>query len=129
MLKFTFIERARVAGLLAAALIVAGVGVVSPAGAVDYAPVNCAKPGSAAVKAICSNYGLGQLEARMATLFEWTTSLVAMGQRGEIQDEQKAFLKLRDGCKANVNCIRDAYGVRIQQLETVMSRIREHGPF
>jgi uncharacterized protein len=116
-------------GCITAMIVAASIGFVSYAGAADYAPMNCSKPGAAAEKAICSNYALGQLEARMATLFEWTTSLVAMGQRGEILDEQKAFLKLRDGCKANVNCIRDAYGVRIQQLETVMSRVKEHGPF
>ncbi len=33
-----------------------------------YAPLNCAAAHSPAERAICRNYALGQLEARMATL-------------------------------------------------------------
>ena len=65
----------------------------------------------------------------MATLYEWTTSLVAMGQRGDIQDAQRAFIAKRAACRANIRCLNDAYDARIDQLETVMSRIKEKGPF
>jgi uncharacterized protein len=47
--------------------------------------MNCAKAKSAAEKTVCGNYVLGQLEARMATLCAVATSLVAMGQRGDMQ--------------------------------------------
>jgi uncharacterized protein len=117
------------AGWCATAAVAAGLGLAPPAHAADYAPLDCAKANSQAQRAICANYGLGQLEARMATLFEWTTSLVAMGQRGDIQDEQSAFLKKREACRANVGCIRDAYDARIRQLLAVMARIKEQGPF
>lgn len=100
-----------------------------PARAADYAPLNCAKAASASEKAICSNYGLGQDEARMATLYALTTSLVAMGQRGNIQDDQRSFLKNRDACGSKIPCLRDAYGTRIRQLDAIMSRIAERGPF
>ena len=63
--------------------------------AADYAPLDCAKAVSPADKAICADYRLGQQEARMATLFEWTTSFVGMGQRGMIQDAQRAFIAAR----------------------------------
>lgn len=99
------------------------------AGAADYAPLNCSKADSEAQKIICSDYSLGQDEARMATLYALATSLVAMGQRGDIQDEQRAFLKDRDACGSNVNCIRNIYGTRIRQLDAVMSRIIQRGPF
>ncbi len=112
-----------------AVALVAGFGSALPASAADYAPLDCTKANSQAQRAICSSYQLGQLEARMATLFELTTSLVAMGQRGAIQEDQRSFLKERDACQSNIGCIRDLYGTRIKQLEAIMSGIREHGPF
>lgn len=62
------------AALAAAAVLVPGL-----AHAADYAPMSCAKAESAAEKTVCGNYALGQLEARMATLYAVATSLVAMG--------------------------------------------------
>jgi uncharacterized protein len=100
-----------------------------PAAAADYAPLDCAKAKTPSERTICSNYGLGQFEAQTATLYEWTTSLVAMGQRGDIQDAQRAFIARRDACKAKIPCLRGAYAERIEQLEKIMSRITEKGPF
>jgi uncharacterized protein len=115
-------------GLLAvavAAFAMAG----GPAHAADYAPLNCTAAKSPTERTICGNYALGQLEARMATLYEWAPSFVAMGQRGDIQDQQRAFLKTREACGANVGCIRNAYDARIAQLQAVMAGIRSKGPF
>lgn len=100
-----------------------------PAAAADYAPLNCAKAATAAEKTICTSYGLGQAEARMATLYQWATSFVAMGQRGNIQDAQTAFIKKREACGADAKCIRSAYSTRIEQLEAVMDNVKQHGPF
>jgi uncharacterized protein len=100
----------------------------SPAFA-DYAPLNCAKARSVPERVVCTNYELGQAEARVATLYDWTTALVAMGQRGDIQDAQRAFLKTRDACKANIRCLRSAYDARIKELDAVMASIRSKGPF
>jgi uncharacterized protein len=102
---------------------------MSSAEAADYAPLDCAKAGSSTERTICSDYGLGQQEARVATLFEITTSLVAMGQRGEIQDQQRAFLKEREACKSSISCLRNAYEARDKQLEAVLAQIRQRGPF
>jgi uncharacterized protein len=101
----------------------------APAHAADYAPLNCAAAKSPTERTICGNYALGQLEARMATLYEWAPSFVAMGQRGDLQDAQRAFLKTREACGANVGCIRNAYEGRIAQLQAVMAGIRAKGPF
>lgn len=46
---------------------------------------------------------------------------VTMGQRGDIQDAQRAFLKERNACGANVACLRRAYDGRINQLQAVMT--------
>lgn len=97
--------------------------------AADYAPLDCKKATSDTERTVCSNYKLGQSEARAATLYEVTTSLVAMGQRGTIQDDQRALPKQRDACGLNIGCIRNAYSAREKQLEAVMAGIRQRGPF
>jgi uncharacterized protein len=101
-----------------------------PARATDYSALKCGAASlSAAEKAICGNYGLGQLEARMATLYQWSTAFVGMGQRGEMQDAQRGFLKQRDACGADLGCLRRIYEARIGQLQTVMERVGARGPF
>lgn len=112
-----------------AVFVLLNLAIVSDAGAADYAPLNCAKAATDTERAICSDYALGQSEARVATLYGVATSLVAMGQRGAIQDEQRAFLQQRNGCGANLACIRNAYSAREKQLETVMTQIQQRGPF
>lgn len=119
----------RISGWLPTALLVSGLVFISAAHAADYVPLDCKKAGSDSERTICSNYELGQDEARVATLYGLATSLVAMGQRGAIQDDQRAFLKQRDACSSNVACLRNAYSAREKQLESVMTRIQQRGPF
>lgn len=95
----------------------------------NYAPLDCSKTSSPAERTICRNYNLGQQEARMATLFGVATSLVAMGQRGDIQDAQRAWLKKRDACGNDVACLTKAYDARIQDLNGVVEGIAARGPF
>ena len=113
------------------ALVVVGCVAVKagPASAADYAPLNCADAMSSAEKAICSHYGLGQSEARMATLYQWSTAFVGMGQRGDMQDAQRDFLKRREACGADIACLRRIYETRIGELQRVMEQVRGRGPF
>ena len=97
--------------------------------ATDYAPINCTKAASAAQRAVCHSYALGQAEARMATLYGIAMALVAMGQRGDIGDAQKQWLKTREACGANVACLTKAYGDRIGQLNKVIDDIASRGPY
>ena len=112
------------AALAAAVLLVPGA-----ASAADYAPMNCAKAKSAAEKTICKDYALGQLEARMATLYAVATSLVAMGQRGDMQGAQRDFLQERENCGADAACIRKKYDARIADLQGTIDAIAARGPF
>lgn len=100
-----------------------------PAIAAGYAPLDCTKAKSAAEIAICKSYALGQAEAHMATLYAVSTSLVAMGQRGDIQDAQAAFLKARDACGRDIACLAKAYNERIGQLDKVIAAIASRGPY
>lgn len=80
-------------------------------------------------QAICSSLYLNDLDVRLATLYEVATRLVAMGQRGVLQDEQREFLKARAACKFNRICIGNAYKDRIAQIEAVLQSVYSRGPF
>ncbi len=99
------------------------------ANAAEYAPLNCAKAGTPAEQTICGSYALGQSEARVATLFSVATSLVAMGQRGDIQDAQRQWLASRDACGSNMGCLIGVYDRRIRALDNVISTIASRGPY
>jgi uncharacterized protein len=114
---------------LCAAIVAFALGLPGFARAADYAPIDCAKVASAADRTICRNYALGQAEARMSTLYGVAMSLVAMGQRGDIGDGQKQWLKTREACGANVACLTKAYNGRIGRLNKVIDDIASRGPY
>ncbi len=101
----------------------------SLAAAANYSPLACAKASLAAEHAICRTYSLGQAEARMATLFGIATSLVAMGQRGDIHDQQAQWLKTREACGGDIDCLTAAYEARIGELNKVIEDIASRGPY
>ena len=113
------------AGAVALSLFAASV----PARAADYAPIDCGRASLPAERAICRSYPLGQAEARMATLFGVVTSLVAMGQRGDIGDAQRKWLKERNACGDDSACIARAYQSRITALSSALDAIASRGPF
>ena len=67
----------------------------------------------------------------MATLFAVTTSLIAMGQRGDIQDAQRAWLNKRESCGDSISCLTEAYDAReafiTSSTQTVMPVVRIDG--
>ena len=99
------------------------------ASAGDYAPLNCSKGGSAAEITICTSYALGQAEARMATLYGIATSLVAMGQRGDMQGAQRDWLQERENCGGRIPCLTERYEARIRDLNGTIEGIAARGPY
>lgn len=114
----------RVPALLLLAGLMAGTALPARAASFD-----CGSPKLPDEKAICVNRDLSELDVKMATLLDVLTRLVPMGQRGEIQDAQRAFLAYRATCKNRVTCIRKAYEGRIDQLNTGLQAIYARGPF
>jgi uncharacterized protein len=108
---------------------VAALASATAASAADYAPVDCSKANAPALFAICGSYSLGQAEARMATLFGIATSLVAMGQRGDLIDTQRDWLAERDRCGDDTGCLHHVYARRIRQLNGVIDDIASRGPY
>jgi uncharacterized protein len=115
--------------LLTAAILFCALCAPSLAAGANYSPLVCSKASSPAEHAICRTYSLGQAEARMATLFGIATSLVAMGQRGDIHDQQAQWLKKREACGTDTACLTDAYEARIGELGKVIDDIASRGPY
>ena len=104
-------------------------GAATAATCADYAPIDCSRADDSAQRTICRDYSLGQAEARMATLYGVIASLVAMGQRGNLQDTQREWLKARDACRDDRGCIANAYSGRIQELNAMIVDLASRGPF
>jgi uncharacterized protein len=114
------------AGPVCAIALVAG---TLPLQAAPYAPLGCSRAATPSEQTICGSYALGQLEARMATLYAVATSLVAMGQRGDLEDSQRTWLERRSACGADPDCLANAYRSRIDALEVVIAGIASRGPY
>ncbi len=92
-------------------------------------PINCAKITNATERTVCGTPSLLQADARMTAYFEIATQLVAMGQRGDLQDSQQAFPALRNKCGTDKACILAAYKKQTAPLEVVIANVVTHGPF
>lgn len=94
---------------------VLGTGLPAPARAASF---DCDKADLAAdEKVICDTRALNDADVKMATTFDILTSLLAMGSRGKLQDEQSVWLKKRQACNADAACIKAAYDARMGQLQ------------
>jgi uncharacterized protein len=68
-------------------------------------------------KVICATRTLNDADVKMVTTFDILTSLLPMGNRGKLQDEQTVWLKRRQACAADATCIGTAYSERLKQLQ------------
>lgn len=106
------------------ALVVSAVAL--PAAAASF---DCRKARAADEKAICANRDLNDQDVRVDQLYAITRHLVPMGGRGAIMDDQRAWLSKRGSCGANLACLARSYDNRLRQLNTVMERVYNQGPF
>ena len=115
--------------LLACLLPLAAASALAQPAASGIASFDCSAARAPDEMAVCATPQLGALDIRMATTFDILTRLVAMGQRGVLQDGQRAFLAQRRSCGANVSCIRQAYDARLATLGTALADLASRGPF
>jgi uncharacterized protein len=97
-----------------------------PASAASF---DCRKARAADEKAICANRDLNDQDVRVDQLYDITRRLVPMGGRGAIIDDQRAWLQARKACGASLACLQRSYDRRLGQLNTVMERVYQQGPF
>ena len=95
----------------------------------EAASFDCAKAVSADEKAICTDSKLNDADVEMAVLYTQLKPLLGMGARGDMEDEQAAWLKRRAGCGADLACLGKAYEDRVQQLRRGFEALAKRGPF
>ena len=113
--------------LLAAGLILAAS--FTTAGHASAASFACGADLGADEKVICADCDLAQLDVKMATMYQVLTRTSAMGARGALQDDQRAWLGRRAQCGADRACIRAAYETRIGQLQKLLDDFYARGPY
>jgi uncharacterized protein YecT (DUF1311 family) len=72
-------------------------------------------------KVICDTRTLNDADVKMVTTFDILTSLLAMGNRDQLRQEQSDWLKKRRACEADVQCLTTAYAERMKQLQEAFS--------
>ena len=95
--------------LIASALLLA-------ASSAQAASFSCVKAAAADERAICADPALSNLDSRLVGLLDLDESTVAMGQRGDMQDTQSAWLKTRAACRADRACLRARYESRLKDV-------------
>ena len=98
-----------------ACLAVTGLSLAASAQAASFA---CAKALTSDERAICADPSLSNLDSRLAGLLDLDESTVAMGQRGDMQDAQAAWLTRRAACGADRACLKARYEARLKAVET-----------
>ena len=104
-------------------------GLALAASTVHAASFDCAKARAADEKAICANRALNDADVKMTTLLTVDEHLVAMGARGNMQDDQRDWLKARHTCGGNVKCLTASYNKRLAQVQKAFDDISSRGPF
>ena len=74
-------------------------------------------------KMICDNRSLNDADVKMVTTFDILTTLVAMGNRDKLKEEQSAWLKKRQACSEDVACLQEAYAERMKKLDEAFNDI------
>ena len=110
-------------------LILSGAFVAALAAPAAAQSFSCAKASQPDEKAVCDSRELANLDVKNATLYQVATSLVAMGERGNLQDQEMAFLKTRAACGSSVSCISSAYEANIAAIQSVLDGIYKNGPY
>src|ERR1700758_877392 len=80
-------------------------------------------------KAVCASRQLSEMDVEMSVRYQMLTGLVAMGTRGDMQDEQQTWLKSRKACGGNQSCLVTAYRQRIDVLRSEYTQLKSRGPF
>lgn len=77
---------------------------------------NCQRVTAPAELTICGNAKLARLDIELAQLFAVARGRMNAANAIKLRDSQRAWLRLRDGCLADANCLEQQYVQRIQQL-------------
>ena len=109
--------------------VVVALGAASTSASASAASFDCGKARLPDEKAICASRQLSEMDVEMSVRYQMLTGLVAMGTRGNMQDEQQVWLNTRKACRGNQSCLVRAYRQRIQTLKDEYAHLASRGPF
>lgn len=92
-------------------------------------PIDCSKAATRNERTLCGDPFLLQTDARLDTLYDISQRLVAPGERDALVTSQRAWVKEREACGTDKNCMRAAYAKRASTFEGILKRAESHGPF
>ena len=93
------------------------------------ASFDCAKAETADEKAVCADRALNDEDVEMAVLYFQLKPLLGMGARGDLDDEQVAWLKRRASCGDDRTCLSKAYQERVRQLRGGFEALAKRSPW
>jgi len=114
------------------ALWLAGLSVLTLVGAwqpTQAASFACSKAETMDEKATCADRQLNDADVEMSVLYTQLKPLLGMGARGDLEDEQAAWLKRRAGCGGDRACLGEDYEDRVRQLRRGFEVLSKRGPF
>jgi uncharacterized protein YecT (DUF1311 family) len=91
----------------------------APTGQAFRPSFNCEENIGATEQAICGSRTLSELDLRLAALYFETYGRVGKNEGQKLRDEQRAWLKTRNACLADAQCLESAYGQRIDALRNI----------
>jgi len=77
------------------------------------ASFDCSKAGTVPEKVICSNAELANLDVQLAGAYK--TALSAC--KNDVKLSQRDWLKTRDSCSSNIQCLKNSYKSRTETLQ------------
>ena len=95
----------------------------------EAASFDCGRAASADEHAICANRALNDADVRLSVKYEILTHTLAMGARGSLRDDQRAFLAKRRQCGASSACIAGLYAGQEAKLQAGLNHVYSAGPF
>src|SRR5918995_7005010 len=95
---------------------------------IQAASFDCAKAQTADEKAVCADRALNDHDVEMSVLYTQLKPLLGMGARGDLDDEQVAWLKRRAGCGDDRACLSKAYQERVRQLRSGFEALVSEAP-
>jgi uncharacterized protein (TIGR02145 family) len=75
---------------------------------------DCAKASTSPEKAICSDADLAELDNQLAKAYSKARSSAC---KKDLQKQQKEWMNERNSCSSNIQCLKNSYKSRIQELE------------
>lgn len=89
------------------------------------ASFDCSKASLPDEKTICADRRLNDLDVEIATKYRFLAGLFGMGARDSMRDAQAEWLKSRQACKSDKECLIKSYTKKNNDLNAIYDNINK----